>query len=108
MTASQRTALRTSSLDLLRVSLERQGVMDRTTRRIATDLVPAGSKVTQKLAAWWTLDFTEFQSELKKATKVTIPLADRDDWQRLLTERRAEHADLKLLRAETNYEYGDV
>jgi type I restriction-modification system DNA methylase subunit len=134
MTASQRTALRTSSLDLLRVSLERQGVMDRTTRRIATDLVPAGSKVTQKLAAWWTLDFTEFQSELKKATKVTIPLADRDDWQRLLTERRAEHADLtaqivaaegavnarvatlfgltradlKLLSAETNYEYGDV
>lgn len=53
------------------------------TRRIP-DLCPPGRTPTlsNKLTEWWTLeDFAMFRSEVKKAFKSDIPLADRSDWE---------------------------
>jgi hypothetical protein len=49
------------------------------------------------------LDFTAFRAEIQKAWKRDIPLRDRDDWDGLLAERRAEHERLTsaIVAAET-------
>ena len=78
------------------------------TRRIP-DLAanPARAKLTNKLKEWWALpDFAEFQKEVKKALKATIPLQERNEWENWITDARAEinalTAEIARLEAEIN------
>ena len=78
---------------------------DRTQRRILSDLCPneSGKKLSQKLLAWWNLDFPAFRAEIKKVFKKDIPLAERDEWEDWLMGRRAEHQRItaEIVRLET-------
>jgi hypothetical protein len=93
-----------------------------------------GDKLNQKLTAWWTLDFVDFRSEVKKALKQEIPVRERDDWAEWLRERQGEHwratseivrmetelnamvyglfdlssEDIATIEQETKYQYGEV
>lgn len=62
--------------------------------RIATDLGGSTGKLNQKLNAWWTLDFSDFRSEVHKALRQDIPVRDRDGWAEWLHERTQEHRHL--------------
>jgi len=73
---------------------DRYALHQRTRHRILTDLGRADSRLNQKLTAWWDLDFPAFRAELGKTWKREIPLRERDDWEMLLTARRAEHERL--------------
>ena len=65
-------------------------------RRILTDLAPGGAsaKLTKKLANWQELDFKTFHNEVKKQFKQTIPLVERDDWQKLFESNKSKIAAL--------------
>jgi hypothetical protein len=102
--------------------------------RILSDLGTPGTRLNQKLTAWWDLDFPAFRAEVKKALKREIPLKERDDWEAWLAEGRAEHerlteeiirletdlnarvydlfdlspADIRLIEESTKYRYGEV
>ena len=54
-------------------------------------------KLTGKLENFWTLDFTTFRAEVKKAFKTEIPVKERSDWEAFLAESSAE---VKKLTAE--------
>ena len=67
-------------------------------RRRIPDLAPGGSaRLPGKLERWWELDFPAFRSEVKKAFRQDIPLAERNDWESWLA---AERAKLQALDAE--------
>lgn len=66
--------------------------------RILSDLAPPErQKLTNKLQNFWTLDFTAFRDEIKRAFKTEIPVKDRDGWEKYLAEKSAE---VKKLTAE--------
>lgn len=52
-------------------------------RRRIPDLCPKGkeAKLSQKLQAWWEMDFPIFRDEIKKIFKQEIPLAERNEWE---------------------------
>ena len=54
-------------------------------------------KLTERLRAWWTLDFKDFHAEIRKAFKTDIPLKQRNAWEDLL---RAEGEKVCRLTAE--------
>lgn len=62
------------------------------------DLVPEGGefKLNKKLTSWWELDFSELQTEIKKAFKGSIPLAERNDWQDYFEAEQAKRQELQL------------
>jgi hypothetical protein len=104
--------------------------------RLLADLKPPQSSagLNQKLAAWWELDFPGLRAELQKVFKRDIPLAERDDWEAWLQQRRSQHqqltaeiirletelnqrvyalfnltpAEVKLIEKSTKYRYGEV
>ncbi|MCY4129038.1 MAG: hypothetical protein OXG15_07325, partial [Gammaproteobacteria bacterium] len=48
-------------------------------------------RLTKKLKEWWRLpDFAAFRTEIKKAFKADIPLAERSDWEDWIDRDRAE------------------
>jgi len=67
------------------------------TRRLE-DLVPEGGefKLNKKLTSWWELDFSELQTEIKKAFKSSIPLTERNDWQDYFEAEQAKRQELQL------------
>ena len=40
------------------------------------------------------LDFSEFRAELKKAFKASIPVAERGEWESVLSDWKRQHATL--------------
>ena len=90
--------------------------------------------LNQKLTAWWALDFPALRAELQKVFKRDIGLAERDDWEAWLAQRRSQHqqftakiirletelnrrvyalfdltpAEINLIEASTKYRYGEV
>ena len=59
-------------------------------RRRIPDLAPGRSaRLPGKLERWWELDFTAFRSEVKKAFKQDIPLAERNDWETFFNAKQA-------------------
>lgn len=59
--------------------------------RILKDLAPPErQKLTGKLENFWTLDFSAFRDEIKRAFKAEIPVKDRDGWEKYLAEKSAE------------------
>jgi type I restriction-modification system DNA methylase subunit len=53
-------------------------------------------KLNQKLEQWWQLDFYTWHIELKKSYKITIPLLEREDWQALFEQAKAQHHTFNL------------
>ena len=85
------------------IARERYALHQRIRHRIRTDLGDGSGTLNQKLAAWWKLDFRTFRNEVAKALKTDIPLKERPDWEKSLTEWRDEHTGLtsRLVAAET-------
>jgi hypothetical protein len=67
---------------LLRSALHRLSDLD---RRVGT---------TAALRAWPTFTFAELQRELAKRFKISIPVTERDEWERWFNERKARAAAL--------------
>lgn len=72
----------------------RHALHRRIRHRLLTDLGAPGSALNQRLTAWWQLDFTALRAELHKAWKTDIAVKERDQWEALLAEARAEHQRL--------------
>jgi type I restriction-modification system DNA methylase subunit len=74
---------------------QRYTIEQKVAHRLVSDLCPTDktAKLTQKAQAWWTLDFTSLQNELKKsfglkAGDKLIPISERDDWEEYLNSNR--------------------
>lgn len=77
--------------------------LERALTRRLPDLCPPGRepKLTKKLQNWWRLpDFGAFRTEIKKAFKTDIPLAERSDWEDWINRDRLEIARLSAEVAE--------
>ena len=75
---------------------KRRDIQNQFHRRIY-DLAPGGAsaKLSNKLIDWHEFEsFQAFQAEIKKQFKQTIPLEDRDAWQRLFETKQNEVAQL--------------
>jgi len=75
---------------------EQRFAIENNLRRRLPDLCPPGhkAKLNNKLHNWWQLDFAEFQKQIKKQFKSTIPLAERNDWQDYLENEQEKIAAL--------------
>ena len=73
------------------IAESRYQLEDTFTRRIA-DLCPneREAKLSNKLKAWWELDFSEFQQEVKARFKQAIPLKERSDWEELFNDGKEQ------------------
>lgn len=74
---------------------QRYAIEQKVTHRMVSNLCPADKtvKLTQKVQAWWTLEFTSLQNELKKsfglkASDKLIPLKDQDEWEDYVNSNR--------------------
>lgn len=80
---------------------QRYAIEQKVAHRMVSNLCPADktAKLTQKAQAWWTLDFTSLQNELKKsfalkASDKLIPLKDQDEWEEHVNKNRERIAQL--------------
>ena len=72
---------------------EKRLVLQRAFVRRIPDLCPPGRepKITMILKEWWRLpDFAAFRTEVRKAFRVDIPLAERSDWEDWISRDRAQ------------------
>jgi hypothetical protein len=55
-------------------------------------------KLSQKLQAWWEMDFAAFRDEVKKLFKQEIPLAERNTWEAWFDKDKAaiQHLSYQL------------
>lgn len=74
---------------------QRYAIEQKVAHRLVSNLCPADKtvKLTQKVQAWWTLEFTSLQNELKKsfglkASDKLIPLKDQDEWEDYVNSNR--------------------
>jgi len=132
--AADRDAIGGLALAITEQARSRYALHRQTRHRILTDLGAAGAALNQKLTAWWELDFPGFLAQVRAALKREIPVRQRDDWEGWLAAQRAEHAqrtaeivrletqlntrvydlfdlnaaEVKLIKANTKYRYGEV
>ena len=102
--------------------------------RISSDLGSPDLKLNEKLTNWWEHDFATFRAEVKRVFKRDIPLSERSDWERYLTDARKKHeaytaeivrmetelnaivyglfdltsAEIKIIEESTKYKYGEM
>lgn len=129
----QRTQLGGLAQQLTNVARERYRVHRETLQRIRQDLGAGQRKITDKLAEWWRLDWSEFLAEVRKSFKREIALKERGAWETFLDEQRAEvvqltgqivsverqlnravyavfglhEEEIALIERETKYQYGE-
>ncbi|RRR71913.1 MAG: hypothetical protein EI684_10840 [Candidatus Viridilinea halotolerans] len=133
--AAEREAIGNVVLQITAEAQARYTLQQRVRKRILSDLGgTAGTKLNQKLTAWWNLDFPAFRAEVDKALKHDIALKDRDAWQDWLEGQCAAHAahtaaiiaaeselntriyqlfdlsaaEIALIEASTKYQYGEM
>jgi len=90
----ERDAIGTLARELSVLARERYEVHRKMRHRLQVDLGTQETGPNNKLTAWWDLDFPALRAEVRKVWKRDIPLAERDDWESLLSSRRAEHTRL--------------
>lgn len=75
---------------------EQRYALENAFRRRIPDLCPKerDPKLSQKLQAWWLLDFAAFRDEVKKLFKQEIPLAERNAWEAWFDKDKAVLQDL--------------
>ena len=78
------------------VLAEQRYALENAFRRRIPDLCPKDRdpKLSQKLQAWWLLDFAAFRDEVKKLFKQEIPLAERNEWEAWFDKDKAAIQDL--------------
>ncbi|MBA2375296.1 MAG: Eco57I restriction-modification methylase domain-containing protein, partial [Rubrobacter sp.] len=90
----------------------RYALHERTRRRVHSDLGSPEKKLNKKLTSWWDIDFPTLRSEIKKVFKKDIPLAERDEWEDWLEDRRSKHerhtAEIVRLETELNARVYDL
>lgn len=89
-TETQKSAIAALAQQCQTIAEQRYALENHFRRRIP-DLCPKDkeAKLSQKLQAWWEMDFTTFQSEVKKSFKQDIPFTERHDWQTLFEKNQA-------------------
>jgi len=92
LTAAQEASLAEVAEDITARARSRYQLHEGLRRRITSDLGGDG-KLNDKLENWWALaDFNEFRTEVKKALKADIPLAERGEWEKYLSDQQAQHS----------------
>ena len=75
-------------------------------RRVLADFGPPGSRLSQPLIYWWTLDFAGLLAEVNRTLGNDIPFRYRDEWRAWFEQQRAAHkghtAAMARLGAELN------
>jgi hypothetical protein len=94
MTETQRATVSDLAAQITEHSRVRYDLHRRVCHRITIDLGQSGSGLSQKLAAWWNLEFRAFRSEIRKAFKHDIPLDDRGDWEAYLAAQQSAYRQL--------------
>jgi hypothetical protein len=91
------------SLEITAAAHARYALHHNMRHRVQTDLGSTENRLNQKLTSWWQLDFPALRAEIQKLWRRDIPLRDREDWDNLLADRRAEHERLTsaIVAAET-------
>jgi type I restriction-modification system DNA methylase subunit len=93
LTADQESRLAEYAEQITALARGRYTLHESMRRRISTDLA-GGGKLNTALEEWWTLEAGDFNAEIKKAFKRPIPLAERDEWERYISDQKAKHAAL--------------
>jgi hypothetical protein len=91
MTEDEHEAVGALAMEITEIANNRYELHESTRHRIHTDLARGRKKLGNKLTAWWELDFPTFRKEIERRFKRDIPVAERDQWQTWLNERRAQH-----------------
>ncbi|MDQ5768762.1 Eco57I restriction-modification methylase domain-containing protein [Thiothrix subterranea] len=94
-TDAQKTAIATLAENCQALA-EQRYALENTFRRRIPDLCPKDRdpKLSQKLQAWWLLDFAAFRDEVKKLFKQEIPLTERNEWEAWFDKDKAVLQDL--------------
>ncbi|UOG93690.1 MAG: Eco57I restriction-modification methylase domain-containing protein [Candidatus Thiothrix sulfatifontis] len=94
-TTEQKTAIATLAENCQALA-EQRYVLENAFRRRIPDLCPKDRdpKLSQKLQAWWLLDFAAFRDEVKKLFKQDIPFDDVDKWSARFDKDKAVLQDL--------------
>lgn len=102
----EREAIGSLAMGITAEARARYTLHERTRRRIRSDLGSPEKKLNKKLTSWWDLDFPVLRTETKKVFKKDIPLAERDEWEDWLEDRRRKHerhtAEIVRLETEMN------
>ncbi|QQZ28104.1 N-6 DNA methylase [Thiothrix subterranea] len=95
VTDEQKTAIATLA-ESCQALAEQRYALENAFRRRIPDLCPKDRdpKLSQKLQAWWLLDFAAFRDEVKKLFKQEIPLAERNAWEAWFDKDKAVLQDL--------------
>ena len=81
------------------IAEDRYQTQDRIRRRIPSLCTPdKEAKLSNKLKAWWELDFTEFQKEIKSRFKHKMTLDECDEWEGYLAtnQQKVQQWDFQL------------
>lgn len=74
---------------------DRYQLHEQVRNRLSTDFGAEGGKLNTRMQEWWRLrDMAQFQREVKKSFGISIPVGDRDGWEKYLTEQQDEHKRL--------------
>jgi len=95
---SQLPALSESELNTLRQSGEDAYLRSQKLADLSATVQHRLSDISKKSAMiedWMALSFSELQETLRDRHKVSIPVADRDEWEAWFSEKRSEAATLK-------------
>ncbi|OQX01975.1 MAG: hypothetical protein BWK73_44255 [Thiothrix lacustris] len=94
-TDEQKTAIATLAENCQALA-EQRYTLENAFRRRIPDLCPKDRdpKLSQKLQAWWLLDFSAFRDEVKKLFKQDIPFDDVDKWSGRFDKDKAVLQDL--------------
>ena len=88
-TASQKEVIATLAEDCQTLAESRYKMQDAFRRRIP-DLCPPDkeAKLSNKLKAWWELDFSEFQKEIKSRFKHPMTFDEKEEWEAPFEDRK--------------------
>lgn len=132
--AAEREAIGSLAMAITEQARARYQLHRQSRNRLLADWGSPGQNLNQKLTTWWELDFPALRAEIQKVFKRDIPLAERDEWEAWLKQRRSQHqhytaeiirletalnervyalfdltpAEIKLIEDSTKYRYGEV
>ncbi|MCL4202641.1 MAG: hypothetical protein KJ000_09105 [Pirellulaceae bacterium] len=91
---SDRRALSDLAREATELARDRYRLHETVRHRILADLGSGPVTLNQKLTAWWDLELGSFRTEVKKAFKTSIPVAERSEWERALADWQRQHTAL--------------
>ena len=107
MSREEKDCLSELAVKATQTASDRYQLHESVRHRIRTDLHSRAGKLNQKLHDWWTLDFGEFRTEVRKALKASIPVNERSDWEKALGDWQNRHHALTDVIVECEEELND-